>query len=323
MPNAGGVMRAQSILAALCLLAVTGCSDSKFIANSMVKTGTMEDMNKAFFMEDSPAHAGAAAPGLLMLMDGFIVATPENEDLLLQGATLNCGYAMAFLDYSDLVWAASIYKKGRGYALRAAREELPDLADALASNDLAAIRAELKEVDEDDLALIYWLGMCWGGRINATKSIEDVADLPIVEAVMERALEIDETYFFAGGHLLFGMMYAGRTEKVGGDPARGKVHYERGIELTEGRFLLAKVHYAMNYATNVQDVALYVRLLEEVLDSEPSEIDDDDNRLTNQVSRDLAQQLMDDLPRRFPDYEPGGDDDDYGDDEPIEDLDLD
>jgi len=257
------------------------------------------------------------------MMDGFIVATPENEELLLQGATLNCGYAMAFLDYSDLVWAASIYQKGRGYGLRAAREMLPDLADAIASNDLDRIRLELDEVEEEHLPLIYWLGMCWGGRINATKVSEDIVDLPIVEALMERALELDETYFFSGGHLLFGMMFAGRTEKVGGDPARGKVHYERAIELTEGRFLLAKVHYAMNYAMNVQDHALYIRLLEEVLDSDPDEVDDDENRLTNQVSRDLARELMDDLPRRFPDYEPSAEDDEEDDEEPLDDLDLD
>jgi len=302
-------MRALPILTALSLLALAGCIDSEFVANQMVKTGTMQDMNKAFFMEDSPAHAGAAAPGLLMLMDGFIVASPENSDLLIQGATLNCGFAMVFLDYSDLVWAASIHKKGRNYALRAAREELPDLADAIASNDLDAIRRELARTDEEDLPLIYWLGMCWGGRINATKLSEDVVDLPIVEALMERALEIDETYFFSGGHLLFGMMFAGRTDKVGGDPARGKVHYDRAIELTEGRFLLAKVHYAMNYAMNVQDHALYIRLLDEVLDSDPDEVDDDGNRLANQVSRDLARQLMSELPRRFPDYEPSMDED--------------
>lgn len=315
-------MRALPILAALCLVIAPSCIDSKLIANQMVKTGTMQDMNKAFFMEESPAHAGAAAPGLLMMMDGFIVASPENEDLLLQGATLNCGYAMVFLDYAEPVWAASIHKKGRGYALRATREELPGLADAIAGNDMDALQAELAKVDEEHLPLIYWLGMCWGGRINATKSIEDVADLPIVEALMARALEIDETYFFAGGHLLFGMMFAGRTENVGGDPARGKKHYDRALELTGGRFLLGKVHYAMNYATNVQDPALYIRLLEEVLDSDPDEIDDDENRLTNQASRDLARQLMTELPVRFPDYVPDADDVDE-DDEPLEDLDLD
>ena len=315
-------MRALLVLTVLCL-PLTSCIDSKFIANSMVKTGTMQDMNRAFFMEESTAHAAAAAPGLLMLMDGFIVASPENEELLLQGATLNCGFAMAFLDYSDLVWAASIYKKGRGYALRAARQELPELADAITSNDLDAIRRELAGVEEEHLQLIYWLGMCWGGRINSTKLSEDVVDLPIVEALMERALEIDETYFFSGGHLLFGMMFAGRTENVGGDPPRGKVHYDRAVELTGGRFLLAKVHYAMNYAMNVQDHALYIRLLEEVLDADPDEVDDDENRLTNQVSRDLARQLMKELPIRFPDYRPVDEEDVEEDDEPMDDMDLD
>ena len=316
-------MRVPLFLVLSTLLIQVGCIDSEFIANQMVKTGTLADMNKAFFMEESSAHAGAAAPGLLMLMDGFIVATPENEDLLIQGASLNCGYAMAFLDYSDLVWAASIYKKGRGYALRATQEELPELAAAIAASDMDGIRRELADTEEDDLQLLYWLGMCWGGRINATKAIEEVVDLPIVEAVMQRALEIDETYFFAGSHLLFGMMYAGRTEKVGGDPERGKTHYERAIELTQGRFLLAKVHYAMNYAVMVQDHALYIRLLDEVLDADPAETDDDENRLVNQVSRDLALKLQAEISTRFPDYDPAADDADDEYEDPLDDEDLD
>ena len=317
-------MRTPRILVLSVLLILVGCIDSELVANQMVKTGTLADMNKAFFMEESTAHASAAAPGLLMLMDGFIVASPENEDLLIEAASLNCGYALAFLDYSDPVWSASLYKKGRDYALRAAREELPALAAAIAANDMDGIRVELAAADEDDLKLIHWLGMCWGGRINATKSVDDIVDLPIVEAVMQRSLEIDESYFFSLGHLLFGMMYAGRTEKVGGDPARGKIHYERAVELTEGRFLMAKVHYAMNYAVMVQDHAQYIRLLDEVLDADPAEVDNDENRLTNQVARDMALKLLAEIKTRFPDYDPAADDtsDEYDDSLDCEDLDL-
>jgi len=316
-------MRALPILSALSLLSLAGCIDSELIANQMVKTGTLQDMNKAFFKEESSAHAGAAAPGLLMLMDGFIVASPKNAALLTEAATLNCGYALAFLDFSDTAWGASLYRKGRDYTRRAAAEELPALAAAIDANDLDGIRVAAEEVDEDNLDIIFWMGMCWGSRINATKAIDEIADLPIVDILMQRALEIDESYYFAVGHLLFGMMYGGRTKAVGGDPARGRRHYERAVELTGGRFLMAKVHYAVNYAVMVQDHALYLRLLGEVLDSCPDEVDDDQNRLTNQVARDIAKKLMGELPTRFPDYKPGDDEDEDEDDEPMEDLDLD
>ncbi|MBM4372193.1 MAG: hypothetical protein FJ098_11095, partial [Deltaproteobacteria bacterium] len=252
-------------------------------------------------------------------------ASPENEALLLEAASLNCGYAMAFLDYSPdtASWAAAIYRKGRTYARRAVHEVLPGLDAALETSDLEAVRRELQAVGREDLKLVYWLGMCWGGRINATKSITDVADLPLVEALMQRALELDEGFFFAGAHLLFGMMYAGRTEAVGGDPARGRTHYERALELTGGRFLLGKVHYALNYAVSVQDPGLFIRLLEEVLAADPAEIDDDENRLVNQVSRDLATRLLDEVPLRFPDYRPAAaeEEEDEG-AEDLEDLDL-
>ncbi len=72
-------MRALPVVA-LCLLSLASCIDSEFIANQMVKTGTMEDMNKAFFMEDSPAHAGAAPPGRHKKNDGVKLATPAKHE---------------------------------------------------------------------------------------------------------------------------------------------------------------------------------------------------------------------------------------------------
>ncbi|MBM4371139.1 MAG: hypothetical protein FJ098_05770, partial [Deltaproteobacteria bacterium] len=52
-------MQAARVLVLALLLCTGGCIDSKLIANQMVKTGTLQDMNRAFFMEESSDHAAA------------------------------------------------------------------------------------------------------------------------------------------------------------------------------------------------------------------------------------------------------------------------
>ncbi|GAG59489.1 unnamed protein product, partial [marine sediment metagenome] len=46
-----------------------------------------------------------------------------------------------------------------------------------------------------------------------------IFDLPKVEALMKRVLELDETYYFAGAHLFFGSLFAARPAMFGGNAA--------------------------------------------------------------------------------------------------------
>ena len=50
---------------------------------------------ESFYREASVAHAMAGAPALLKLLDGFIISSPENPDLLIRAAELNCGLQCA------------------------------------------------------------------------------------------------------------------------------------------------------------------------------------------------------------------------------------
>ena len=284
----------------LVLALCTGCFGPRFIANNML--GTMKGMKASFFAEKSDAHGYHAGPALLSQLDGFIYSAPENTDLLLLGAELNCGYAMTFLDNRDPVWAASQYRKGKDYALRALKVEDEKVYEAVLKGDEGGLAEQLKGVDKDELEHIFWVAMCWGGLINVTKDASQAADLPVPELLMKRSLEIDESYYFGGGHLFFGMLYGGRTEMLGGDLPRGKEHYDRAMELTQGKFLMARVHYARYYAVTAQNPELYLRLLNEVL-SAPVDSPADMN-LTNAVARVDAAHLLDRVSDFFPAWEP-------------------
>src|SRR5690606_38338926 len=94
-----------------------------------------------------------------------------------------------------------------------------------------------------------------------------VADLPWVEATLERVLELDETYSKGAVHGYLGTLNALRPPALGGRPEVAKQHFERAIELSEGRDLSVQVEYARRYARLVFDQALHDRLLKGVLEA--------------------------------------------------------
>jgi hypothetical protein len=108
----------------------------------------------------------------------------------------------------------------------------------------------------------------WLSYLDATS--EDwtaVAELPWVEAVLERALALDETYDDGTLHAYLGILNALRPPALGGKPDVAHEHFERAIELSGGRDLSIKVEYARRYARLVFDQDLHDRLLTEVLNA--------------------------------------------------------
>ncbi len=92
-----------------------------------------------------------------------------------------------------------------------------------------------------DVPLIYWTAISWGAAISVSKDDpEMIADQPIVEALIDRALELDPDYDFGAIHN-FLISYEAVRRTASGDfaPRSGK-HFERAVELTSGteRFAL-------------------------------------------------------------------------------------
>jgi tetratricopeptide (TPR) repeat protein len=280
-------------------LLLSACSMNRLIANNMV--GAMGDMRAAFFAEQSPDQGFHAGPALLKQLDGFILSAPDNEELLLKAAELNCGYALTFLDLSDPQWAAHQYRKGKGYALRGLAEVNAELAEAIRNGDEEALDRLLPQMDVDeDLPFVFFTGLCWGGLMNATQDVTMAADLPLVEKLFEASLDKNPAFYYGAGYAFFGMLFAGRSEMLGGDLEKGRENFEKAIAVTDGQFLLTKVMYARAYAVNKQDAPLYVRLLNEVAGAtfeDPPEM-----ALPNAVARRDARTLLGRIADFFPGY---------------------
>jgi len=118
-----------------------------------------------------------------------------------------------------------------------------------------------------------------------------VADLPKIEQIMLRVVELDEGFYYGGAHLFLGAYYASRPQMYGGKPEESRRHFERALQLSKGQFLLVQVTYADTYARMVFDRALYTSLLQEVLDfpleSKP------ELALSNSIAKRRARKLLD------------------------------
>ncbi len=94
--------------------------------------------------------------------------------------------------------------------------------------------------------------------------MEAMAQLPRVEVLMKRALLLDEAYYYGGPHLFMGLWFGSRPKMAGGNLDLARKHFQKAIELGDGKFLMAYIYFAEYYAKKTFDKALYLSILENV-----------------------------------------------------------
>ena len=265
--------------AGVAALATASCSS--FIGGKAADT-----LAAAILNQDDPALVESGVPAYLLLLDGLISQSPDNVALLSAGAQLFALYGSRF---SPPERSVTLTGKARRYGERAiclAHEPACDWGGA----DYATLVSQLEGVGEKDLDALYSYAVSWLSQLDATS--EDwtaVAELPWVEAVLERALVLDESYENGALHGYLGILNSLRPPALGGKPDVAREHFERAIALSGGRDLSIKVEYARRYARLVFDQELHDRLLTEVLNAP---VDAPRMTLFNVLARQEAQTLL-------------------------------
>jgi hypothetical protein len=253
---------------------------------SLIGGKAADTLSAAILNQDDPALIESGVPAYLLAVDGLISQSPDNVALLSAGAQLFALYGSRFVTPDR---AVTLTAKARRYGARAiclAHEPACRWAGA----DYTRFVTELEEVGEKDIDALYSYAVSWLSHLDATS--EDwtaVAELPWVEAVLERALALDETYEDGALHGYLGTLNSLRPPALGGKPDVAREHFERAIELSGGRDLSIKVEYARRYARLVFDQELHDRLLTEVLDAP---VDAPGKTLFNVLARQEAQTLL-------------------------------
>ena len=258
----------------------SGCMS--MIANSMSNT-----LSNAILNQDDPALVRDGAPAYLLLIDGLIMDSPDSEGLLIAGAKLNGAYASIFA--ADKARSMHMSQKAFGYARRALCEREAELC-AAENKPFREYGQYLAPLSKSDVPVVYAYASAWAGVIQAnSKDWKAIADMPKVEALLERVIQLQPEYEHGQPHLYLGVMRSQIPPSLGGRPEEGKKEFEEAIRLSQGKDMMAKVLYAENYARLVFDQELHDRLLKEVLAGDPTA---PGLTLTNTLAQQRARELM-------------------------------
>jgi hypothetical protein len=275
------------IVMIIAVAATSGCSTQQIAARmaSPLVQGQYQSLNE----EADTVLAAQAIPPNLKMLEGMLKSDASNIPVLHNLAEGFCGYAFAFVEDEDPKRAASLYLRGRNYALRS----LPAPANGkeLATLGLEDFKSALQQTGSAYLPGLYWLSQCWAGWLLLNLDNPSAfVDIPRIEILLERTLALDESYHYAGPHMLLGGFYGGRTKILGGNPEKALAHFERNLKLTGGKFLLTQLLFAKTYAVQKQDRKLFERLLNEVLISPAAALPE--QRLVNEVAKIKAKKLL-------------------------------
>lgn len=279
-----GLARCLTVCVAVSLqMFVSGCAT---MVSSV--TGDLADgLSEAIVNNDDLEGVRDGAPAFLLLLDGLLVQDPDNPDLLAAAASLNGSYAGAFV--VDPARQKLLAHKALELALRSACLRDRTACDAR-SMPYADFDAWVGELRLRDVPMAYTLASAWAGWIQANSDDwEAIAELARVQALMGRVAVLDETYENGNVRLYLGVFHTLLPPAQGGKPEAGRQEFERAIEISEGRNLMAKVMFAESYARLVFDRELHDRLLDEVVAAEPHA---DGLTLSNIIAQEQARALL-------------------------------
>lgn len=254
---------------------------------SSAASGLAENLSSAILNQDDPETVRAGAPSYMLLLDSFLEGDPDNPQLLSAAATLYASYGAVFAD--DPVRAARLTSRARNYAQEAMCESYTPSCGWPDSNYDEFV-ATLDGVTSRQSEYLYSYGFATLAYLRArSEDWNSLAELPQVEALFNRYLEIEGDNAESAVHTYMGILLTLRPPSLGGKPEAAREHFETAIEMSGGRDLSAKVEYAKGYAKLLYERELHDRLLGEVVEASPYA---DGFTLSNVMAQEEAERLL-------------------------------
>jgi len=156
-----------------------------------------------------------------------------------------------------------------------------------------AMAADSGDVDTGDIS-----GDIDTGDVSGEVALDDPVEggalpeegLPKVKLILEKTIELDESYFNAAALSVLGVVHGAVPPALGGNPDEALVYFDRALVVTERKFLLNQVFKAQFWATNAGDRAAFDALLKEVMDA-PHDLFPEET-LSNMLAKERAIALM-------------------------------
>jgi predicted anti-sigma-YlaC factor YlaD len=289
------------LVAGLTVLFTSGCSIRKAAMNQL--GNALAGGGTTFAADEDPELIKSAAPFSLKLMETILAETPDHAALLEAAASGFTQYAYAFVqqeadavEAQDFGKAQDIRRRARNMYLRAHSYGLRSL-DARHKGFSTQLRENPQETVQrarvKDVPVLYWTAASWAAAITLSKDNPDlIADLPQVESLIYRALELDETYG-AGAIHNFLISYEMSRQMPEPPEIRARRHFERAVELSSGKHAGPYVAFAESVCVPKQNKREFEASLAKALALDPNE--KPEWRLVNAVMQRRAGWLLENV----------------------------
>lgn len=269
----------SSLLFTLAALSMTiGCSVKKFAINKL--GDSLANSGTTFASDNDPEFVGQAVPFSLKLIEGLLAESPKHKGLLFAAASGFTQYSYGYvqepseeIESEDLTKSEALRTRARNLYLRARDYGLRGL-DARHASFSLNLRREAKtailKAKKGDVPLLYWTAVSWGAALSLSKDQPDlVAEQPQVEALIDRAYQLDPDYN-QGVIEQFLISYESARKDAKGDfETRCKEHFDRAVALTAGQLAGPYVSYAETVTIQKQNKAEFESLIKQALAVNP------------------------------------------------------
>lgn len=239
-----GTVTTGMIIAQLmfCCIFAAGCSLRTMAVNRL--SDALAGGTKSFSSDDDPELVRTALPFGLKITESLLEENPRHRGLLLAASSSFTQYSYAFVlqeadEREAADWSAAerlrqrargLFLRAREYGLRGIEVNHSGFRKAVFENPEAA----LQETVRGDVPLLFWSAVSWASAISVSKSDPDlVADLPFVEAMIDRALALDEEFDAGSIHTFLISFESARANAIGAEE-RSRKHFDRALELSGG-----------------------------------------------------------------------------------------
>jgi len=288
------------LLLAAALVLGGGCSVRGYAVDTigdMLASG-----DSVFTADDDIELIGEALPFSLKLTESLLAESPENRGLLLTAARGYVLYSFAYVHFEaeqaapvDLerarrlrARARKLYLRAFGYAVRGLEVTYPAVGEELMREPTQAL-ARVSSDPVENVAFLYWGASALGLAISVSKDEPAMlARLPEVEALLQRAFDLNEAYDDGALHE-FAVIWGGAAPRAR-DRAAIDRHYERALELSEGRRASLYVAYGVAAAVPAQDRDKFRGLMEKALAIDPDALPEE--RLQTTIAQRRARWLL-------------------------------
>jgi len=299
----------------MCLAVIgPGCSIKRMAVN---KVGdALAGSGTTFASDDDPELVKAAVPFSLKLMESLLSENPRHQGLLLATCSGFTEYAYAFVQQDadetedkDLTAseemrsrARRLYLRAHNYGMRGLEVRHKGFEKALRANAKTAVTVATAK----DVPLLYWTALSWAAAISLSKDNPDlIAEMPLVEAMMDRALALNEAFDYGAIHAYFITYEMSRPGGTGDPVARSRQHFERALALSGGQQAGPMISFAEAVCVQKQDLKEFESLLHQALAINPNT--KPEWRLANLVMQRRAKWLLGRTDQLFLRASPPGD----------------